>query len=74
MDRTRYNKDGYRDDTAFSAINGAMRKKHQKITHTGRDADADEVIWIIKRILDRYDFQLVDRIHLKDQKSGKLFM
>lgn len=61
----KYNASGCRDNTAYEAINSIIKNE--------RDVDkrAYDTIKIIKLILKFGNFDLLDRIAIKDKETGK---
>jgi len=63
----RYNSSGYKDPTAFHALEGISKE----------DAELEKrlclTVRILKFIIREHGFELVNRIELRDQKTGRLF-
>lgn len=60
------NAEGYPDPTAYDALQSLQAEWEEEETRLSR------VIKIIKLVLDLCGFELVDRIVLRDKKSGRL--
>lgn len=57
------NKSGCKDPTAY-AVEKAISEDEQR---------KDELIWVIKKIVKWAGFELMNRIELRDRKSGRIF-
>ena len=57
------NKSGCKDPTAY-AVEKAISEDEQR---------KDELIWVIKKIIKWAGFELLNRIELRDRKSGRVF-
>lgn len=57
------NKSGCKDPTAY-AVEKAISEDEQR---------NDELIWVIKKIIKWAGFELLNRIELRDRKSGRVF-
>lgn len=63
----RRNMEGYRDDTAYAAM-------QKTLTESGeRDARVQRLIKSIKEIIDQSGYDLLNRIELRDRKSGRYY-
>jgi len=63
----RRNKEGYYDPTAYMAMRSASRDEDE------RQQEVNLLIRVIRYIIDRSGFELMDRIALKDKKTGRVF-
>ena len=57
------NKSGCKDPTAYSVEKAIAEDEQRK----------DELIWVIKKIVRWAGFELMNRIELRDRKSGRIF-
>lgn len=57
------NKSGCKDPTAYSVEKSILEDEQRK----------DELIWVIKKIIRWAGFELMNRIELRDRKSGRFF-
>ena len=57
------NKSGCKDPTAYSVEKTILEDEQRK----------DELIWVIKKIIRWSGFELMNRIELRDRKSGRFF-
>ncbi|WP_283682704.1 hypothetical protein [Parablautia sp. Marseille-Q6255] len=76
MDKSLYNASGCMDKTAHDAICAADNKKTQvsRADWTGRDADADMFVKMVKRLAKGFRFKLYDRIRFEDSETGKKYL
>jgi len=65
------NESGYFDETMGRAI--CKVSKDGKIKPRYRDRDADDVMHLVKRLLDITDFKLENRLTLVDKQTGKRY-
>ncbi len=63
----RKNGSGYVDTTACEAIKSAT--KHAK----GRNEEIYQAITLVKNLLNTFGLEAVNRIHIKDRKTGKIY-
>ena len=56
------NKEGYADPTAYQAIKNIDREKRIR-----------ELVTVLKWIAGIAGFEIVERIHLRDKKNGKIY-
>ena len=56
------NKEGYADPTAYQAIKNIEREKRVK-----------ELVMVLRWISNIAGFEIMDRIQLRDKKSGKIY-
>ena len=65
------NHEGYVDSTAYSALTSVMRSHASMID----DADArnNKLIKALKQLIDLAGFDLVDRIAVRDRRTGKTY-
>jgi len=54
------NAEGYIDPTAYEAIKNAESKER-----------AEKIIYVLKYIIKHSSFELVERIHIRDKKTGR---
>lgn len=59
------NVEGYTDPTAFIAIGKVNREESET------DKRAHDLVKVLKYIIKTAGFEVVERIHLKDTKSGR---
>lgn len=57
------NKSGCKDPTAYAVEKAICEDEQRK----------DELIWVIKKIIKWAGFELLNRIELRDRKSGRVF-
>jgi hypothetical protein len=57
------NKSGCKDPTAYAVEKAICEDEQRK----------DELIWAIKKIIKWAGFELLNRIELRDRKSGRVF-
>lgn len=62
-----YNSEGYPDHTAYYGTNNIIREE------TETERRASELIKIMKFIIRLAGFELIERIAIKDSKSGREF-
>ena len=62
MSKDWQNAEGYADPTAYQAMRNMEDEKRIK-----------ELIFVIRYIVGKSGFELVDRIQLRDKKSGKIY-
>lgn len=61
------NGSGYTDTTACEAIKSTL--KHAK----GRNDEIYQAITLVKNLLNTMGLESVNRIHIKDKKTGKIY-
>lgn len=66
-DNPKLNSEGYFDPTAYGGIRSILREEN------ALDRDANMLIKVLKYIINKAGFELVNRIEIKDRKSGKAF-
>lgn len=57
------NKSGCKDPTAYSVEQAMSEEEQRKM----------ELVWIIKKITKWAGFEILNRIELRDRKSGRVF-
>lgn len=57
------NKEGYADPTAYDALKNIDDEKR-----------VSELVFILKWIINKSGFELLERIKLRDKKSGKTYL
>ena len=62
MAREWQNKEGYADPTAYQAIKNIENEKRIK-----------ELITVLRWIANISGFEIVERIHLRDKRNGKIY-
>jgi len=62
-----FNQSGCKDLTAHEAIKSVTKEEHQN------EKKVRDAINIIKSFLDLIDFELIERIKIKDKKTGKQY-
>jgi hypothetical protein len=65
MNNLKFNGEGYPDPTAYGGIKEVVKEEAE------RDRKAVDLVKVIKFILSSCGFELVERIHFKDTKSGR---
>lgn len=65
--RTGKNIEGYADPTASMALSEVSREEHET------DKRAYDLVKVLKFIIRTAGFELVERVHLKDTKSGRVY-
>lgn len=68
----RYNKEGYPDPTAYQAITKADADLVEA-RMTDEEERFKKLLYIIKDICKLADFELAERVVLKDKKTGKVW-
>lgn len=63
--RTGKNQEGYSDPTASIAVGAVYKVEHEA------DKRAYDLVKVLKFIIRAAGFELVERVHLKDTKSGR---
>ena len=63
----KYNSSGYYDPTAYAAIRGIVKEE------SDAEMRVSLLIRILKFIIREFDFELVERIELRDRKTGRYF-
>lgn len=61
------NHDGYIDKTAYAALQKTLDETN------GRDARVQRLIKSLKEIIDQSGYDLLNRIELKDRKTGRYY-
>lgn len=56
------NKEGYADPTAFHALKNIEDEKK-----------VSELVFVLKWIINKSGFELIERIQLRDKKNGKIY-
>ena len=59
------NSEGYTDPTAYDAITKITREENERLRRVST------VIGVIKRVVDLAGFDLIERVALKDRKTGR---
>lgn len=62
-----YNKEGFADPTAYNALNRVAQEE------AALKSKVNFLIKVLKFIADGAGFDVINRIELKDRKTGKLF-
>lgn len=68
MDKNRLNGSGYIDNTAFEAVSHVTHEEKQR-----RDDAAHEVIKETKALIRGRGFDVIGRIAIRDQQTGKKY-
>ena len=63
----KYNQSGYADPTAYGAIGQVIKEE------TELDKKAHNLIKVLKFIINETGFELLNRIEIKDKKTGRCF-
>lgn len=61
------NQEGYSDPTASMAVGAVYKEEHEA------DKRAYDLVKVLKFIIRTAGFELVERVHLKDIKSGRVY-
>ena len=61
------NKEGYNDTTAYAAITKVQKDEMDQ------QRRVSELIGVLKYIIDKSGFELMDRIAIRDKRTGKEF-
>ena len=61
------NKEGYNDPTAYAAITKVQKDEMDQ------QRRVSELIGVLKYIIDKSGFELMDRIAIRDKRTGKEF-
>lgn len=64
-----YNPDGYVDSTAHNALNNVLRE--QQIEFDEADIRNTRLIKTVRNMIDLAGFELLNRIEVKDRKTGR---
>ena len=59
------NKEGYKDPTAYAAMSKILEEEHEQ------QRKVSELIGVLKHIIDDAGFDLLERIKIRDRKTGK---
>ena len=59
------NKEGYADPTAHKALRNIIQEEHEQ------QRRVSELIGVLKHIIDEAGFDLLERIKIKDRKTGR---
>ena len=59
------NKEGYKDPTAYAAMQNILAEEHEQ------QRKVSELIGVLKHIIDEAGFDLLDRIKIRDRKTGR---
>ena len=59
------NKEGYSDPTAHTALRNIIQEEHEQ------QRKVSELIGVLKHIIDEAGFDLLERIKIKDRKTGR---
>lgn len=62
MAKEHQNSEGYADPTAFHALKNIEDEKK-----------VSELVFVLKWIINKSGFDLIERIHLRDRKNGKIY-
>lgn len=57
------NKSGYHDPTAY-AVEKPISEEQRRV---------DELVWVLKKIIKWAGFELLNRIELRDRRSGRTY-
>lgn len=67
MNNPYYNSEGYPDPTAYNGLKGIIKEE------TEMEKRASKLIKVLKYIVSLSDFELIERIKIKDKKTGREF-
>lgn len=67
MNDPRRNSEGYYDPTAYEALRGVMAEEN------AAERKVNFLIKVLKYIISESGFELVNRIELKDTKTGRVY-
>lgn len=57
------NKSGYHDPTAYAVEKPISEEQHR----------VDELVWVLKKIIKWAGFELINRIELRERRSGRTY-
>lgn len=66
--KPRENAEGYTDPTAYTALRHIQQEENAEL-----DAKVNTLIKVLKYIVSLSGFELINRIELRDKKSGRCF-
>lgn len=61
----RRNKEGYKDPTAYAAMSKILGEENEQ------QRKVSELIGVLKHIIDEAGFDLLERIKIRDRKTGR---
>lgn len=67
FDNPRKNSEGYSDPTAYEGLKPVIAEENSLCK------DVSALINVLKYIIDKSGFELVNRIEVKDKKTGRVF-
>ena len=67
MNNTKYNSEGYADPTAYYGTKEIIREESET------EKRAYDLIKVLKFIIRSCDFELIERVKIKDTKTGREF-
>ena len=67
MNNPYYNSEGYADPTAYAGTKNIIREEAET------ERRASELIKVLKFVIRSCGFELVERIEIRDMKSGRVF-
>lgn len=67
MSNPKYNHEGYPDPTTYHGTRKLIQEEN------AIEKRANELIRVLKFVIKHADFELIDRIKLKDKKTGRKF-
>ncbi|CAK7008970.1 MAG: hypothetical protein ENTB_01383 [Enterocloster aldenensis] len=65
MNKTRYNSEGYADPTAYEGMKGVIREESET------EKRVHDLVKVLKYIINTAGFELVERVQLRDKKTGR---
>ncbi len=66
-DNPKYNSEGYYDPTAYAGLRSVIQEEN------ALERDVNVLVKVLKYIISKSGFELVNRIEIKDKKSGRVF-
>jgi hypothetical protein len=66
-DNPKYNSEGYYDPTAYAGLRSVIQEEN------ALERDVNTLVKVLKYIISKSGFELVNRIEIKDKKSGRVF-
>lgn len=67
MKNPKYNSEGYADPTAYNGLKGIIREENET------EKKAADLIKVLKFIIRSCDFELIERVQIRDAKTGREF-
>lgn len=67
MKNPKYNSEGYADPTAYNGLKGIIREENET------EKKAADLIKVLKFIIRSCGFELIERVQIRDAKTGREF-